>query len=57
MKITTTYDPPPIPLRQFDWQAIDADAYDGEKDSKKRQIGYGATEQAAIADLMEQLED
>lgn len=23
MKIVTAYDPPPIPMRQFDWSAID----------------------------------
>ena len=53
MKIRTTYVFPPIPLRQFDWSAVDDDTYDGEGCP----IGYGATEQEAIADLMAQLED
>lgn len=58
MKIRTTYNPPPIPMRYFDWQAVDEDTYDGAEDSSTRsQIGYGSTEQEAIADLMEQLEN
>lgn len=52
MKIVTHYDPKPIPLRQFDWDAIDDDTYDGEGCP----VGYGATEQEAIGDLKEQLE-
>jgi hypothetical protein len=39
------------------WCAIDLDTYDGADDSRRRhQIGLGATEEAAIADLMEILE-
>lgn len=55
--IRTTYDPPPIPTwRQFAWSAIDDDTYDGAEDSSTRhQIGWGATEEEAIADLMEQI--
>ena len=30
MKIETKYVYPPIPIRRFDWSAIDADTYDGE---------------------------
>lgn len=57
MKITTHYVYPPIPLRQFDWMAIDDDTYDGAEDSRTRsQIGYGRTEAEAVADLCEQLE-
>ena len=56
MKIRTTYAPPPIPHRQFDWSAIDDSTYDGAEDSGTRnQIGYGKTEQEAIDDLLEQL--
>jgi hypothetical protein len=52
MNIQTTFVNPPIPLRCCDWSAIDADTYDGDGP-----IGRGATEQEAIDDLMEQLQD
>lgn len=51
MKIVTKYDPPPIPLRNFDWHAVTTDYDEGEP------IGYGRTEAEAIADLREQLEE
>jgi len=55
--IWTSFDYPPIPVRDMDWSATD-DNYDGAEDSGNRhQIGRGATEEAAIADLLEQLED
>lgn len=54
MKIKTHYDPPPIPLRQFDWTAIDDETYGGEPSDP---IGRGATEKEAIDDLLEQLEE
>jgi hypothetical protein len=58
MKIRTSFDYPPLPIRDYDWSAIDEDTYDGAEDSKTRHnIGYGATEAEAIADLMEILED
>lgn len=51
-RIITYFDPPPIPTwRQFAWSAI-TDNYDGGDP-----IGYGPTEEAAKADLPEQLED
>lgn len=53
MKISTSYEFPPIPIRDFDWCAVDADTYDGEGCL----IGWGRTEAAAIADLFEQIED
>jgi hypothetical protein len=53
MKIVTDFWMKPIPLRQFDWSAVDDDTYDGAEDSNCP-IGYGATEQDAIADLLEQ---
>lgn len=57
MKIRTDYWPKPVPTNRYDWSAVDDDTYDGAPDSGNRnQIGYGATEQEAIADLMEQLE-
>ena len=45
-KIITRYWAKPIPLRQFDWEAV-TDNYD-----LGSPIGYGATEQEAIADLV-----
>lgn len=57
-QIRTHYDPKPIPLRQFDWIAVDDNTYDGAPDSGNRhQVGYGATEAEAIADLLEQLDE
>jgi len=56
MKIVTHFVCPPIPLRQFDWSAIDDDTYDGAEDSHCP-IGYGATEAEAIADLMREIEE
>jgi len=44
--ILTHYAPPPVPSRQYDWEAIRRD-YD---------IGRGPTEQAATDDLLEQEE-
>ena len=48
MTMITTYINPPIPSRNFDWEAV-GDNYD-EGDP----IGYGATEQEAIDNLEEQ---
>jgi hypothetical protein len=45
VRIHTNYDPKPIPLRQFDW---DAWYDDGEG-----QCGHGRTEQEAIDDLLD----
>jgi hypothetical protein len=56
VKIRTHFDYPPIPVRQFDWSAIDDDSYDGAEDSSCP-IGHGATEEDAIEDLMDQLTD
>lgn len=53
MKITTSYDYPPIPDRSMDWSAIDSDTYDGAPDAGPitHMIGHGPTEEAAIQDL------
>jgi hypothetical protein len=53
--VRTNNELPPIPIRQFDWSAIDDDTYDGTDDSHCP-IGRGATEQEAIDDLLEQKE-
>lgn len=54
MKISTELTP-------IGWQAIDADTYEAESDSvgwwSKSPVGYGATEQEAIDDLIDQIED
>jgi hypothetical protein len=53
MNIRTDYDPKPIPTNRFDWTAIDDNTYDGAPDSGNRhEVGYGATEAEAIADLV-----
>ena len=53
MKIVTEFIYPPIPDRSHDWCAVDDDTYEGPG----CKIGYGATEQEAIDDLMEQMEN
>jgi len=50
-EIVTKFDYPPIPVRQFDWIAH----YDGEEEAGG--YGYGATEQEAIADFVENHQD
>ena len=50
-KIKTEFWAKPIPLRQFDWSATE-DSYE-----PGLPVGYGRTEQEAIADLLEQIED
>lgn len=54
--IETSHVYPPIPERGFDWSAIVPAEYDGAPDSHSP-IGRGATEEAAIADLLEQIEE
>lgn len=58
MKIVTDFWAKPIPIRQFDWSAV-TDNYEGGDgyDEPGGPIGYGATEDEAIADLKQQLED
>ncbi len=51
VKITTHLVYPPIPIRDFDWQATADDYEPGQP------CGWGETEQDAIADLLEQIED
>ena len=50
-KITVEHVYPPIPVRDYDWCA-----YEGDYDLGQR-VGYGATREAAIADLMVQIEE
>ena len=51
MKIITSHDRPPIPVRHLDWSAC----LDGQEETGP--YGHGATEQEAIDDLKEILED
>jgi hypothetical protein len=53
MKIKTSFVYPPIPTRAFDWSAVDDETYDGPGSP----IGRGPTEEAAIKDLLEQIEE
>jgi hypothetical protein len=55
-RIHLEYSPPPIPIRNFDWIAVDG-GYDGAPDSGNRFVGYGATATAALAELLEILAD
>jgi hypothetical protein len=50
--IKTAYIYPPIPSRNFDWQAW----IDGREENSWLQ-GYGPTEEAAIAELKERIEE
>lgn len=54
-RIITHPEYPPIPIRFLDWSAV-FDDYDGAEDSHCP-IGHGRTEQEAIADLLDQVED
>ena len=51
--IRTFYVNPPIPERHADWQAV-LDKYDPIDDQP---VGWGATEIAAITDLLEKIND
>lgn len=53
-KIVTEFWMKPIPMREFDWTAI-TDNYDGADPPDP--VGYGRTEDEAIADLLDQLEE
>jgi len=49
--VHTEYSPPPIPPRNCDWSATDDNYEPGHP------VGWGATEQAAVDDLVVQLLD
>lgn len=57
MHIRTTFVYPPIPIRTMDWQAIDDDIYDDAPDAGPQCVGVGKTEQEAIDDLLQKIED
>src|SRR4029077_10612667 len=52
--IQTEHVNPPIATRQYDWSAV-LDDYDGAPDAGDQPSGWGPTEQAAIADLLDLL--
>ena len=54
-KIVTSHWSKPIPDRRFDWEAV-FDNYDGAEDSR-HPIGFGLTEEEAIDDLLDQVEE
>jgi hypothetical protein len=54
--IVTHFDFPPIPTRDMDWSCVSVD-YDGAEDAGWQPVGHGATEAAAIADYLLQVED
>lgn len=49
LRVVTSYDPPPIPVPFYDWTATTEDYEPGDL------IGWGATEEEAVADLREQM--
>jgi hypothetical protein len=51
VRIVTSNDRPPIESRAYDWSAVTVDYEPGHP------IGQGETEEAAIVDLLGQLED
>lgn len=54
MKIQTDYWAKPIPIRRFDWCATWENYEGGDGyDERPGPVGYGATEQEAIDDLLE----
>lgn len=54
MKIKTEFVYPPIPIRRFDWSAIDEDTYNGDPTDP---IGFGHTRAEAVQDLLERIEE
>jgi hypothetical protein len=61
IKVRTSFEYPPIPIRDMDWSAVDDSTYDADCDEdgffSTCPIGRGETEQEAIADLLEQIEE
>jgi len=61
VKIRTSHVMPPISCRTMDWAAWDGDTYDADCDERgyfsTSPVGWGPTEEAAIADLIEQINE
>lgn len=60
IKVHTSHVCPPIPVRTMDWSAVTTD-YDADCDQygfhSSHPIGWGGTEQEAIDDLLEQINE
>jgi len=60
-KIVLDYICPPVPIRCNDWEAMEADAdeplWDGEQWIGMPPVGYGATKEEAIEDLLGKLKE
>lgn len=54
--IHVTYDPPPIPIRYFDYRAY-FDDYDGAPDAGHQTEGSGNTMKTALVDFYQNYED
>lgn len=50
------FDPPPIPVRSFDWSWVHDD-YDGAPDGNDNRCGASASLEQAKADIDEQIAD
>lgn len=53
---TITYNPPPIPVRSFDYEWVHDD-YDGADDGNDRRCGHSESVEAAKAAIDEQIEE
>jgi hypothetical protein len=54
-RIILTYDPPPIPIRNFDFRAC-FDDYDGAPDAGHQCMGDGATAVQALCEIYDDYE-
>lgn len=52
--VETFFTPAPIPTRDYDWAATHENYEPGMREYGR--VGLGATEEAAVADLLEQME-
>lgn len=56
-RIRTEHVKPPIPTRDYDYSAVLADEYDGAPDAGHQPQGWGSTEQGAVDDLLQQIDE
>lgn len=52
INIQIYYDPKPISIRRFDWEAVDYDTLEYGSVT-----GFGATKEEAVANLMDRLDE
>lgn len=63
--LSTNFVYPPIPIRSMDWSCVDDNTYDASYEGEDENghhwsaapSGHGATEQEAIADFLERIEE